>query len=81
MEKTEQEINQKSEPSESETANTNLIKISESSAYKKYFKMLKFGIPVQAVKLKMSSEGMDSNLLDNSELLVEKSPEDNEENQ
>lgn len=57
----------------------NLIKISESATYKKYFKMLKFGINLLAVKQKMSSEGFDSDLLDNGELMIEKSPQDYEE--
>ena len=75
------EIIQKAEAVEQETTNDNLIKISESSGFKKYFKMLKFGIPPQAVKLKMKSEGVDSNVLDNPDLMIEKSPEDDEEEQ
>lgn len=41
--------------------------------------MQKVGIPVPAVKQKMSSEGLDSSLLDNPELMIDKTPEDNEE--
>lgn len=41
--------------------------------------MLKFGINLLAVKQKMSSEGFDSDLLDNGELMIEKSPQDYEE--
>lgn len=64
-----------------EETNGNLIKISESSHYRKYFKMLRVGIPPPAVKIKMNSEGLDPNLLDNPELLIEKTPEDTEEEQ
>lgn len=64
-----------------EETNGNLIKISESSLYRKYFKMLKVGIPAPAVKIKMNSEGLDPNLLDNPDLLIEKTPEDAEEEQ
>lgn len=69
------EIQENPKQSEAETPN-NLIKISDSSTYKKYFKMLKVGIPNPAVKQKMASEGLDPNLLDNSELMIEKCPED-----
>jgi Subunit CCDC53 of WASH complex len=41
--------------------------------------MLKVGIPPAAVKQKMSSEGLDADFLDNPDLLIEKSPEDYEE--
>lgn len=61
---------------EPEAVNENLIKISESAVYRKYFKMLKVGIPPPAVKQKMMGEGLDADLLDNSELMIEKSPED-----
>ncbi|CRL05388.1 CLUMA_CG017984, isoform A [Clunio marinus] len=62
-----------------QTSNDNLIKICDSFLYKKYFKMIKFGVAVPAVKQKMFSEGLDDNLLDNPDLLIEKTPEDNEE--
>jgi WASH complex subunit CCDC53 len=29
----------------------------------KYYKMIQFGVPIQAVKLKMQQEGLDPNLL------------------
>lgn len=61
-----------------ETSGGNVIKISESAAYKKYFKMLKVGIPAPAVKIKMKSEGFDANLLDNPDLLIERTSEDDE---
>ncbi|KAK9891695.1 hypothetical protein WA026_015663 [Henosepilachna vigintioctopunctata] len=34
------------------------------ASYSKYFKMLQVGVPLPAVKLKMSSEGLDPNILD-----------------
>lgn len=57
----------------------NFIKISESFQYKKFFKMIKFGVSAQAVKLKMQSEGFDSEKLDHPDELVEKCPEDDVE--
>ena len=66
------------EPKEEPMADGNLIKISDSAGYRKYFKMLKVGIPCPAVKIKMNSEGFDSKLLDNPDLLIEKTPEDDE---
>lgn len=57
-------------------SNPNLIKISESFHYKRFFKMLKFGVPAQAVKLKMISEELDGEKLDNPDLLIERIPED-----
>lgn len=64
-----------------EEASGNMIRISESALYRKYFKMLKVGIPQAAVKIKMKSEDIDPNLLDNPDLLIEKTPEDAEEEQ
>lgn len=64
-----------------EETSGNLIKISESALYKKYFKMIKFGIPMPAVKQKMISEGFDGSLLDNPDLLIERTPQDDEEQQ
>lgn len=40
------------------------VKISEDARYKKYFKMLQFGVPAPAVKLKMAAEGVDGSLLE-----------------
>lgn len=39
-------------------------KASEDVRYKKYFKMLQFGVPAPAVKLKMDADGLDSRLLE-----------------
>ena len=40
-------------------------KNSEDERYSKYFKMLKMGVPLQAVKNKMKQEGLDDSVLDN----------------
>lgn len=70
------EVVAKEEPKAPEPTNDNLIKISESNVYSRYFKMLKYGINVQAVKLKMQSEDYDPSLLDNPDLMIEKTAED-----
>lgn len=40
------------------------VKVCEDVRYEKYFKMKQFGVPPEAVKLKMSAEGLDSSLLE-----------------
>lgn len=40
------------------------VKASDDTRYRKYFKMLQFGVPAPAVKLKMANEGFDSNVLE-----------------
>lgn len=64
---------------QTEPVDDNLIKVSESALYRKYFKMLKFGIQIAAVKQKMASEGLEASLLDNPDLMIEKTEEDFEE--
>lgn len=66
-------------PPTTQEINSNLINVCDSSKYKKYFKMLKYGIARTAVKIKMTSEGLDDTILDTPDLLVEKCPEDDEE--
>lgn len=44
--------------------------ISKDPRYEKYFKMMQFGVPKPAVKLKMQQEGLDSSILDNPQQLV-----------
>ena len=39
--------------------------VSEDERFTKYFKMLKMGVPMQAVKNKMKAEGLDDSVLDN----------------
>lgn len=41
-----------------------LVAVSEHEAYRKFFKMLKVGMPAEMVKMKMSQEGVDSSYLD-----------------
>lgn len=40
------------------------IKACEDQRYKKYFKMVQFGVPPSAVKQKMSAEGFDASILE-----------------
>lgn len=40
------------------------VKTCEDIRYKKYFKMIQFGVPASAVKLKMDAEGIDPTLLE-----------------
>lgn len=37
---------------------------SKDPRYEKYFKMVHFGVPKQAVKLKMEQEGLDASVLE-----------------
>ncbi|CAG9812026.1 unnamed protein product [Chironomus riparius] len=69
---------QSNPPEPQQPANCNMIKISESFVYKKYFKMVKFGVPEAGVRNKMFSEGLDGNLIADPNFMVEKVPEDDE---
>lgn len=40
------------------------VRVADDDRYRKYFKMLQFGVPPAAVKLKMSSEGIDPMMLE-----------------
>lgn len=40
------------------------VKACEDYRYKKYFKMIQFGVPSPAVKLKMEADGFDSSILE-----------------
>ncbi|XP_055916721.1 WASH complex subunit 3 [Eupeodes corollae] len=40
------------------------VKACEDARYKKFFKMLQFGVPIDAVKLKMKAEGVDPTIID-----------------
>lgn len=73
------EENSVQEISKKDDDNINLIRICDDSLYKKYFKMLKVGVPLPAVKVKMGAEGLDGSLLDNPDLMIEPSPEINEQ--
>ncbi|XP_011496444.1 PREDICTED: WASH complex subunit CCDC53 homolog [Ceratosolen solmsi marchali] len=50
--------------------------VSSDPQYEKYFKMIHFGVPKQAVKLSMEQEGLDSRILDNPNQLVPKTKPD-----
>jgi len=47
------------------------VKVCEDVRYEKYFKMKQFGVPAEAIKLKMSIEGLDSSLLDQPDRILE----------
>lgn len=42
----------------------NAQSVAKDPRYEKYFKMLHFGVPRQAVKLKMEQEGLDASILE-----------------
>lgn len=47
-----------------ERDNASGVKACDDTRYRKYFKMLQFGVPAPAVKLKMANEGIDPNVLE-----------------
>lgn len=49
---------------EQDNNTVNGVKASDDTRYRKYFKMLQFGVPAPAVKLKMANEGFDPNVLE-----------------
>ncbi|KAF5302297.1 hypothetical protein FQA39_LY10336 [Lamprigera yunnana] len=49
---------------ETEEETEHLTQATEDPRFTKFFKMLQFGVPLQAVKNKMTSEGLDSSILD-----------------
>jgi len=59
-------------PNEPKIEETETQPISSDPRYAKYFKMVHFGVPKPAVKLKMEQEGLDSSLLDNPQHMVPK---------
>ncbi|XP_013107656.1 WASH complex subunit 3 [Stomoxys calcitrans] len=65
--KTDKPVN---ETAEIETPTVKGIPAAEHDLYKKFFKMLQVGVPLQAVQLKMQSEGMDSNILSNPQAII-----------
>ncbi|XP_018314498.1 WASH complex subunit CCDC53 isoform X1 [Mycetomoellerius zeteki] len=68
------EIREVDEPDNSEIEPKDEQKEIQSAAkdprYEKYFKMLHFGVPKQAVKLKMEQEGLDASILNNPQQIV-----------
>lgn len=63
------EIQIKNEPdlpeitTDTKTADVEGVKASEDPRFKKFFKMVQFGVPESAVKLKMKSEDVDPDIL------------------
>lgn len=51
-------------PAQSEPEQS-VLKVSQDPRFAKYFKMVNLGVPVAAVKLKMSAEGVNADILDN----------------
>lgn len=46
------------------------VKTKEDYRYKKYFKMIQFGVPVPAIKMKLQAEGIDPDILDNPDKIL-----------
>lgn len=61
--KTAEVVVPQSQANEDEPSTTG-VKASEDYRYKKYFKMIHFGVPQQAVKNKLISEGLDPSILE-----------------
>lgn len=59
---TETEV--QTEQTQDEHNNPSGVKACNDTRYRKYFKMLQFGVPAQAVKLKIANEGFDPNVLE-----------------
>lgn len=59
----ENEIQIENKPDVQDTNEITGVKACDDTRYRKYFKMLQFGVPAPAVKLKMANEGLDSNIL------------------
>ncbi|XP_077287043.1 coiled-coil domain containing 53 [Arctopsyche grandis] len=51
------------EPTMIETVDETPAEVTRDPKYDKFFKMVQFGVPIAAVKLKMSQEGLDPNAL------------------
>ncbi|XP_076239640.1 coiled-coil domain containing 53 isoform X2 [Calliopsis andreniformis] len=56
----------------SESIQTDEKPANKDPRYEKYFKMVHFGVPKEAVKLKMEQEGLDSSILDDSQQINNK---------
>lgn len=53
-----------------EPPSQNGVKAKDDYRYKKYFKMVQFGVPSAAVKQKLQAEGMDPDILDSPEKVL-----------
>ena len=64
----QQEINQDKNPVEMEHSDdgndVEKFTITQDPQYAKYFRMVQFGVPLQAVQLKMQTEGLDPSVLE-----------------
>lgn len=49
---------------ENDNKTVNGVKACEDKDYRKYFKMLQFGVPAPAVKMKMANDGRDPDILE-----------------
>lgn len=58
------EIEVQTEQTQDEHDKPTGVKACDDTRYRKYFKMLQFGVPAQAVKLKIANEGFDPNVLE-----------------
>lgn len=59
--KVDEPDNNETEPKDEEDETQSLVK---DPRYERYFKMMHFGVPKQAVKIKMELEGLDSSILE-----------------
>lgn len=66
-EKVTETVENECEPKESIDVPDNIVdgvRACEDARYRKFFKMVQFGVPPPAVKLKMNVEGLDPNILE-----------------
>lgn len=59
-----QNTSQEVPTAEPESPEIDGVRVCDDIRYDKYFKMKQFGVPAEAVKLKMSAEGLDASLLE-----------------
>lgn len=59
-----EEQSEQTEQTQDEHDKPSGVKACDDTRYRKYFKMLQFGVPAQAVKLKIANEGFDPNVLE-----------------
>lgn len=57
-------IEHQNESSQDENDKSSGVKACDDTRYRKYFKMVQFGVPAPAVKLKMANDGFDLNVLE-----------------
>lgn len=58
------------EPTEDTTPEPTGVRACEDMRFKNFFKMVQFGVPAEAVKIKMQAEGVEPSILDNPNLLL-----------